>query len=399
MKVLINAVSAKLGGAVTYVRNLVTSLEVQAQPEDRFVVVVPPERAAEMTRGARFRIIESRAASASAVRRWWWDQVALRRLVAREQPDVLFSSANFAMLGCPCPQALLVRIPIYFSREYGEHVLPGKSAAFRAETALRRWLVCHSARHADCVVTPSAAMREDLQRFACIPDERVRVIPYGVPRERMTGGAVRPAPPVRSAGPLRLLWVSHYADHKDLATLLRAVVLLRDRGEIPVELRLTLDPSENSHRGQHTAMPAEERQLLAGLNGTVHYLGVLDYEQVWPAYRESDVFVFPSLCESFGHPLVEAMAGGLPVVASDIPIHREICGEAAQYFPPRDADALAERLAAVAADAALRQEMARRAVRRAQSFLWENHVAGLLTLLRELAAPSGAREQVAAHAN
>jgi len=400
MKVLVNAVSAKLGGAATYVRNLVHSLETLAEPGDQFVFVVPPERAGEMAHdGKRIRVLESRAASGSYAQRWWWDQVTLRRLVAREQPDVLFSSANFAMLACPCPQALLVRIPIYFSREYIEHVLPGKSAAFRAETALRRWLVCRSAGHADCVVTPSAAMLDDLQRFARIPDGRARVIPYGVPRERLAAGAAREPAPRDPAKPLRVLWVSHYADHKDLATLLRAVGLLRDRGDIPVELWLTLHPAkESAQRGQHTQMPEEERKLLAGLAGAVRFLGVLGYEQIWQAYREADVFVFPSLCESFGHPLVEAMAAGLPVVASNIPVHREICGEAARYFPARDAQSLAEQLAAFARQADLRHDMARRGAARVRNFLWEDHVVRLLQLLRELAVPRAARETVTADA-
>jgi len=396
---LINAVSAKLGGAATYLRNLVRSLEAQAEPDDRFVVVVPPERAREIGQTGRLvRVISSTAASGSYARRWWWDQVTLRRLVAREKPDVLFSSANFAMLSCPCPQALLVRIPIYFSREYREHVLPGKSAAFRLETALRRWLVCRSAGNADCVVTPSAAMLEDLQQFAKIPSERMRVIPYGVPRERIAATDLPPAPAAQrdAAGPLRVLWVSHYADHKNLATLLRASALLRERGA-PVELRLTIEsPGATGQRGQHTLMPEDERQLLVGLDGCVRYLGVLEYEQIWQAYREADVFVFPSLCESFGHPLVEAMAGGLPVVASDIPVHREICGEAAQYFPAHDAEALAARLAAVAGDAGLRAELARRGAARVHGFIWEDHVERLLALLRELAAPRGAREPAAA---
>ncbi len=396
MKVLVNAVSAKLGGAATYVRNLAGSLDALAGREDHFAFVVPPERAGEMVGdGARVRVLESRAASGSYARRWWWDQVTLRRMVAQERPDVLFSSANFAMMACPCPQALLVRIPIYFSREYCEHILPAKPAAFRAETALRRWLVCRSVASADCVVTPSAAMRDDLQRFARIREGRARVIPYGVPRERLAGPQPRPAAP---GEPLRVLWVSHYADHKDLATLLRAVALLGGRGHMPVELWLTLDsPRLGGQRGQHTEMPAAERDLLAALDGSVRCLGVLRYEQIWEAYREADVFVFPSLCESFGHPLVEAMAAGLPVVASDIAVHREICADAAQYFPVRDADALAARLAALAANAGLRAEMARRGAVRVRNFLWEDHVIRLLALLRELSAGRTVRAAVAAN--
>ena len=399
MKVLVNAVSAKLGGAATYVRNLVRFLEPLAEPEDRFVFVVPPERAAEMANdGERVRVLESRAASGSYARRWWWDQVTLRRLVAQEHPDVLFSSANFAMMACPCPQALLVRIPIYFSRDYCEHVLPAKSAAFRAETSLRRWLVCRSVASADCVVTPSAAMLADLQRFARIPEGRARVIPYGVPIERLSTEVPRTGAPVGPARSLRVLWVSHYADHKDLSTLLHAISLLRERGETPVELQLTLDrPGDGTQRGQHTQMPEAERSLLVALGNSVRYLGVLRYQQIWEAYHEADVFVFPSLCESFGHPLAEAMAAGLPVVASDIAVHREICGDAAQYFPVRDAAALAARLATLTSNANLRVELARRGASRVRSFLWEDHVQRLLALLRELSTARAAREAMVAN--
>lgn len=387
MKVLINAVSAKLGGAATYVRNLAASLGELANPEDLFVFVVPPERTGEMpAENERLRVLESAAASGSYARRWWWDQMTLRTLVRRERPDVLFSSANFAMLACPCPQALLVRIPIYFSREYLEHVLPRKSRAFRAETALRRWLVCRSVSSADCVVTPSAAMLEDLAHFVKIPDGHARVIPYGVPQARLAQETPRPQPSGPSR-PLRVLWVSHYADHKDLATLLRAVRLLQRTSSFAVELRLTLDPpGRSAPRGQHTTMPENERGLLAGLGGSARCLGVLGYEQVWQAYREADVFVFPSLCESFGHPLVEAMAAGLPVVASGIAVHREICGDAAEYFPVGNAEMLAQILAALAANPGMRAELARRGAERVRSFLWEHHVSGLLALLRDLAA-------------
>jgi glycosyltransferase involved in cell wall biosynthesis len=399
MKVLINAVSAKLGGAATYVRNLGRSLDALAAPQDRFVFVVPPERASEIAAdGERVRVLESRAASGSYARRWWWDQVTLRRLVSQERPDVLFSSANFGMIACSCPQALLVRIPIYFSREYCEHVLPAKSAAFRAETAMRRWLVCRSAGHADCVVTPSAAMLDDLQRYARIPDGRARVIPYGVPRERLSTETQQPLASAQPDRPLRVLWVSHYADHKDLATLLRAVSLLRQRGSTRVELSLTLEPPRHGMQlGQHTDMPESEQILLASLGDSVRCLGILRYEQIWQAYRGADVFVFPSLCESFGHPLVEAMAAGLPVVASGIAIHREICGDAAQYFPARDAEALAAQLSLLAGDTNLRAEMARRGATRVRHFIWEDHVARLLALLRELSAARTARIDVAAH--
>lgn len=393
MKILVNAVSAKLGGAATYVRNLAGSLLEQARAGEEFVFVVPPERAAELPRGdGRLRLIGSSAAAGSYARRLWWDQIGLRRLLAREQPDVLFSSANFALLACPCPQVLLVRIPIYFSREYLEQVLPGKSAAFRAETALRRWLVCRSVTAADCVVTPSAAMLDDLRRFAALDPGRARVNPYGVPRARLAEQLSRrrcAEPPPADGRPVKLLWVSHYADHKNLATLLRAAEILKQQNGVSFELHLTLDPWRQD--GQHTRMPEEELALLRRLGPAVRPIGVLDYDAAWRAYEQADIFVFPSLCESFGHPLVEAMAASLPVVASDIAVHREICGDAAAYFPVLDAQALAAQLGELIRNPARRQEQAARGARRVEQFLWEDHVDRLLGLLREMAAGRAAR--------
>ncbi len=377
MKVLINAVSAKLGGAATYIRNLARSLPELAASEDSFVLVVPPEQGTGMESSAQVRVESGPAASGAYGRRWWWDQVTLRRILARERPDVLFSSANFAMHLCPCPQALLVRNPLYFSPVYDRGVLPGKGLALRAETAARRWLAWRSMRAADCVVTPSQALLDDIRRTTPLKGTRAVVNPYGVPRARLH----TPPAPRAPGAKLRLLWVSHYADHKDLATLLRAAARLRGE-ELPFELTLTLDPGQ---RGQHTVMPPAERALLGQLGDAARLAGVLDYEATWRLYAEADIFVFPSLLESFGHPLVEALASGVPVVASDIAIHREVCDSAAEYFAPGDDAALATLLRRLLADSHARARLAARARPRAQLFVWEDHVARLLATLRETA--------------
>ncbi len=394
MKILLNAVSAKLGGAATYIENLARSLAAPPPAGDEFLFAVPPGRAPAIRSAAagapHVRVLECDAAAGSYARRIWWEQVTLRGMVRAERPAVLFSTANFGMLRSPCPQLLLVRIPIYFSGEYISHVLPEKSAAFRAQTALRRWLVCRSVAAADRLMTPSAAMLADLRRFAVIPGDRAVVNPYGVPSARITPrNGQRP----RTAPRLRVLWVSHYADHKDLATLLDAAAQLRHQGELSFELVLTLDAER--HNGQHTPLGERERLLLAQLADphvpradqvSVHLAGVQTYEATWQLYRSADIFVFPSLCESFGHPLVEAMAAGLPVLASDIPVHREICGPAAAYFPPRDAATLAGVLRHFLIDDSARSALSASAAARAGLFLWEDHVSRLLNLLREVAA-------------
>jgi len=109
-----------------------------------------------------------------------------------------------------------------------------------------------------------------------------------------------------------------------------------------------------------------------------------------------------SLCESFGHPLVEAMAAGLPIVASDIAVHREICGDAARYFPVLSVEALAGALRELIGDPHSRRGLAARGRLQVEKFFWEDHVARLLDLLRAKAAlshasgtaPQAAREAV-----
>jgi glycosyltransferase involved in cell wall biosynthesis len=104
-------------------------------------------------------------------------------------------------------------------------------------------------------------------------------------------------------------------------------------------------------------------------------------------YRDSDLFVFPSIAESFGHPLVEAMASGLPILASDIPVCREICGEAAIYFDPFNAKSLAEAIVHLEKDITLRKRLGEAGRRRAESkFNWADHVDRLVHLIEEVGA-------------
>ena len=89
--------------------------------------------------------------------------------------------------------------------------------------------------------------------------------------------------------------------------------------------------------------------------------GYVQYEQLRSLYEVSDLFVFPSFTESFGHSLVESMASGLPVVAADMPVNREVCEEGATYFSKFDPEACAKKIQFLLEDSSQRNELKKHA--------------------------------------
>jgi glycosyltransferase involved in cell wall biosynthesis len=112
------------------------------------------------------------------------------------------------------------------------------------------------------------------------------------------------------------------------------------------------------------------RAEAAGLGGILENVGEIDAAGVSSLYDSLDIFAFPSLVESFGFPLVEAMAKGLPIAAADTPSNREIAADAGLFFPPADAQALAAILGELIDNAALREARAAAALQRARDFSW-----------------------------
>lgn len=384
MKIVINAVSAKMGGAVTYLTNVLRCLPPTGSG-DEFVVYLPPETAAKQ-QGLQenVRLVPTMIGHAAWWKRIWWEQVTLRRCLRAEHADALFSSANFGMFRCPLRQLLLVRIPLYFSRPYLEMFLPQHPFKTRMAFKLRRWLCCRSARAADIVMTPTQAMLDELMEFVQVEPRKRLVNFYGAapPPPRPSLGSVSPDMPAAGQRVIRLTYVSLYSEHKNLTTLLKAMPLLNRNGAFKFVLSTTADPAWQG--GAWTVTHDEDLALgrEPEVAACVNFLGPLGSQQVQELYGRTDLVVFPALCESFGHPMVEAMAHGLPIVASDTPVNREICGEAAVYFRLLEPADLAEKVRNLCADEGLRQRLSESGrTRAANNFKWEDHVARLLAAL------------------
>jgi len=365
MRILLNAVAAKMGGAANYIRTLARELADSEQHE--FLFLVPGSQASAIREIApRIRVIAVDIAEQPFPRRLWFDQVELSRILRRERIDVLFSTANFATFFCPCRQLLLVRNSLYFSSLYRSKILPHKSWKTRAGEALRRWLVCRSAMASDVVLTPSQAMLDELQ--TAVRPRGALVNHYGVDRQRFW-----PAPKTfAAAGCVSLVFTSLYSEHKNLGTLFRALLELEASGQ-KCRLITTADPGWekiDNHIRESDRKLADELQRRELLELT----GVLGGPALDQLYARADIFVYPSVVESFGHPLLEAMAAGLPIVAADVPINREVCGDAAVYFSPFDPSECARIIDKVVGDSQFRHHLAQNGIQRVEQFRWSEHV-------------------------
>ena len=184
---------------------------------------------------------------------------------------------------------------------------------------------------------------------------------------------------------LKLLFVSHYNYYRNFETLIRALPLLRGKmGDRSVKLLLTCRLTPGKNPGSYRPEGAAALVKKLGVSDMVVELGSIPYRQLHRLYARADVYVTPAYTETFAHPLVEAMASGLPVIASDLPVHREICGEAAAYFPRFSAEALADTVLFVARSPETSKRMAAFGIEQARHFSWKTHVEKLLELCRSL---------------
>jgi glycosyltransferase involved in cell wall biosynthesis len=330
MKIAINALTVREGGGLVALEKLLSQF-VRLKPEYEYYIIaskaLPRLRCMEHETVHRCHFVW---AERNLPMLSLWYLAVLPAWLQRNRVDVLFSQTCYLPPLSLKRTALLVQDARYF---YKTPAWSGpRSITERMAFKLRRLWVHRSVAAADEVTVQTQAVADLIG--GCIPSasERIRVIPHG------PGYLDKPCPrPIRHLNPsdtFEIVYVALYREHKNFTTLVEAVKLLRSWG-IPVRLHLTLD------RNKPEVIDLERQMQAMGVAEWIVNHGQLDRSAVTGLYENSHIFVFPSICESFGFPQVEAMAFGLPIIAADTRVNREVCGSAAVFFPPDDADALA----------------------------------------------------------
>lgn len=229
-------------------------------------------------------------------------------------------------------------------------------------------------QRADAILCVSTATRDDLAELFGVSRQKARVVLSGLGN-----------PPVNETVSLPdgitkpyALFVSTIEPRKNVSTLVAALERAWDDGSWDGQLVLagrTGWKSDSTLEQIHTSR----------WSSRIKRLEYVDRATLSTLYRHATMFVFPSLYEGFGFPLLEAMAHGVPCVTSSVSSLPEVGGDAAVYVDPRDEKAIASAILALATDDALRRRLSAAGVERAASFTWERAAAETLAVLRHAA--------------
>lgn len=382
----INALAASAGGGLTYIRNVVPHLAARADPK---VTVALGSGLRQEFRD--FGNIEFLELDGSLTRRFWYEQSALRGMIRRCRAHVLLSTGNFALHNPGVPQILLSRNSVYTSADFYRDLLARHEYRTWVDTRLRAVLARRSILWSDCTVAPSEAFAAELRRWTGKP---IQAIHHGFDHEVFFRDTTPLTAEVteqldRTKAAVRLLFVSHYNYYRNFETLFRALpILLQILPGREIRLLLTCKLRKGENPGAYNPELAAKLIAELGVQNMVVEMGAVPYRQLHQLYRRASIYVTPAYTETFAHPLVEAMASGLPVVASDLAVHREICGDAAIYFQRFSPQELAQRIVEIVQSSDLAAQLSRAGAGRSTAFSWSRHVEELVSIASRLASRS-----------
>jgi mannosyltransferase len=236
-------------------------------------------------------------------------------------------------------------------------------------------------RQADRVVAVSDQTKQDAIRYAEIPEGRIRTIYHGatqkpLPRDK-AGEKIRAFKERYGLARDYWLYVGRRELYKNFDVLLKAWAGCRDLNR---EMDLvTIGPAANLESRQFAHL------VKHGLEEKIHIIDDCDDADLSAAYAGATGLVYPSLCEGFGIPLLEAMAAGCPVVVSDIPVFKEVAQDSALYFDPHSEEQLVQVMRQTMVSTT-RTTLIEKGLARVRRFSWDQSATELATIYREVAA-------------
>lgn len=370
MHVAIDAryVRDKPSGIGTYVQALIERLPTLA-PDDEFLLWAHPLGPRPLSPAVNVREVVVRPGPNSPLPIWW-----PTRYAPFDSIDLFHSPHNMLPRSVPCPAVVTVHDVMAIERP-DLHLQGIERLAKRTYYPGAVW---RALREATLIIAPTEETARRIDALEPSARARVRVIleaadPAFHPAPDPSVARRRAIDLVQSDAPYFLVVGANAPTkrHEDAVAALAS---------LPTPWRLTLLQRQGPrHRRSRLAALADQ----LGVADRITWLPRVSRDEVVLLMQAAAALVQPSVYEGFGLPIIEAMACGCPVVASDIPVFREVAGSAAVFTPPTDARALGRALADLAASPSHQAELSAAALSRARQFSWDRAAAATLDVYRE----------------
>ena len=343
-----------VGGTEIYLRELLAALAELDQVNEYLVFTNLETQSDLVPKQANFQWKPQAVHARFRPGRILWEQIVLPIEAARYRLDVLFNPGFTAPVFATCRQ-----ITVFHDLQHKRH--PEHFRWF--DLPFWRMLLWAAAHRSHRLIAVSEATRSDLLHFYRIRKDRTAVIAHGVEPafSRLD----------RSHTESYLLCVSTLHPHKNLPRLIRAY------GRKKRDFRLVL----SGLRGFH-AKPIERLIEEMGLRDAVQVAGWVPRQELYSLYEHARAFVYPSLFEGFGMPVLEAMAAGIPTACSDIPPLHEVAEDAALFFNQLDEGSIETAIERVMGDASLQERLSQAGRERAREFTWRRTAEQTLQILQ-----------------
>ena len=353
------------GGVKVYTQRLLRAL-LDLQSQHEFVFLYRNPGLIGTYRGER--AVEEVALPARSVLSW--DQLAVPAAVRRHGIDVLYNPKYSIPLGAPCPSVWVCHGLDWYVMPWGSRFLDRMS---------HRFLVPRYASRADAIIAVSEVTRRHVMEYLPVPAERVVTVYSGVddvfrrPIDETRRRQIR----TKYSLPDRfLLYAGAVYPPKNFTRLIRAYAQVGPARGIP----LVIAGGENRFLSEGELLEPDR----LGIADWVRWPGWVDQEELAAFYALSDALLLPSLFESCGLPVLEAMAAGCPVVTADRHGTKELAEGAAILVDPESVERIAEGITGVLDDDALRAELIVAGRERSRQFHWRRCAGETLGVLERV---------------
>lgn len=352
-------------GIGTYIRNLITALS-ELDPENQYVLFAGQQGSQELwDLPDNFRLVVERSPSYS-VR----ELIALSWRLFRLRVDLYHSTHYVLPAVVPCRAVVTIHDIIHLL--YPEF-LPSPLAFFYAQRMIRR-----SLSRGDRIIAVSQNTKTDLMDYFKVDGRKIRVVYSGVTdryRQRLPAAEVSAWLEEFGVDQPYLLFVGNPKPHKNLDNVVKAYARALEIFDFEADLVCVGDRDGLEFK-------IRQRAEQTGLTDRIKLVGHVPEEALPALYQGAMLFVFPTLYEGFGLPVIEAMASGVPVVTSNTSALREIAEGYGHLVNPLDVEEIARAIAQCMADTEHRQALIKLGLKRADDFQWDRTAEKTLEVYR-----------------